>query len=313
ISGYLAKAKGVTPPHLLGQPEACFFVAVSALTWNLNPSAVAAATYETPGGKVGYEGKLCHAIIEQSNRLQPASGGVRYEHFGPWENVEGKFNIVTGDRGKPYAKPTWTRADAAGVGVIVRALLRGEDKEREFTFNLEQAFPLNSTLWATDPRTQICYLAVRRFASVVAPSLVMGVPFDGTEALDDDEVTRARRARDVTPDAPRRSDFEHRGPTTTRDAPTAEGNQEGAAQEIRHILTVTSVPDGETVYEGDDPQMFLSHLVELVKSAKADRKLLDALWENNSPEFQKLPKAMADRIRDEWPNGAPKAQSGLKV
>ena len=328
MATYLSKAEGITPQHLLGKTEACFFVVEKALGWNLSPSAVGAATYMTPGGRIGFEGKLCHAIIEQSQRLAPGSGGVRYEHFGPWENVAGKFEIITSQKsGKDFAKATWTRKDTKGIGVIVRARLKGEQEDRELTFLLEQAFPLNSTLWATDPRTQICYLAVRRFASVVAPGLIMGVPFDNTEPLEDNEVGRAARARDVTPRAPTRADFESVAPAARREAePASEegpatqaasgpessvgpsGDQPGASGPVAQSLTVTDCPDGTVIYEGEDPTMFSSHLMNRAAAlAKAkDWKVLDALWEENSPEFAKLPKAIADGIRETWPKPAGK-------
>lgn len=194
----MSKATGMTPKHLIAAPEACFAVVSRAITWRLDPFAVGMATYQTPGGSIGFEGKLILAIIENSGKLDPASGGVRFEHYGDWSKVQGKFQIresqKQGADGSPrkYAAATWTDEDArAGkptdqekwplaqsCGVRVIAQIRGEPKPRLLDFDLIQAQPRNSTLWATDPMTQICYTAVRRFASAVVPSLIMGVPFD---------------------------------------------------------------------------------------------------------------------------------------
>ena len=80
----MSKAQGITPPHLLGKKEACFFVVTAALNWRLDPMYVAKKTYQTPGGQVGHYGSLINAIIEQSGRLEPSTGGVRAEHVGDW-------------------------------------------------------------------------------------------------------------------------------------------------------------------------------------------------------------------------------------
>ncbi len=166
VAKYISEAEGFVPPHLLGKTAACFAVVTRALTWKLDPYAVAQSTYQTPGGKVGYEGKLCQAILENSGKLE---GPVEYELFGTvvvkhrdnrqqsflsvdpglnkaleagaveisrkdWSAVRGKFQIVKSDKGKDYAKHTWTRADAQGIGVLVSAQVRGESKRRELLF-----------------------------------------------------------------------------------------------------------------------------------------------------------------------------------
>jgi hypothetical protein len=191
VARYLSKADGFAPRHLIGKPEACFAVVSRALTWRLDPYAVAQATYQTPGGQVGYFGSLCQAIIENSGRL---IGGVKYEHFGDWNKLRGKFRIATSEKNTKYPVATWKPEDEFDIGVIVRAHLKDEDLPREMPFDLVQAFPRNSTLWATDPRTQIQYTAVRRFGNSVVPTLFMGVPFDHGE-FDD----WAASLKDVTP------------------------------------------------------------------------------------------------------------------
>ena len=66
----MSKAEGFTPAHLLGKPYACFAVLTRAITWKLDPLAVAQSTYQTPGGKIGYEGKLVQAILENSGKFE---------------------------------------------------------------------------------------------------------------------------------------------------------------------------------------------------------------------------------------------------
>jgi len=176
VSKYMSRADGMIPKHLINKPEACFAVIVRSMTWKLDPYAVAGSTYQTPGGSVGYEGKLCQAVLENSGMIE---GQVKFEHFGDWSKVQAKFTMEQSQNSKgKYARPAWKAADEEGLGVIVSAQVKGEAEPRTLQFLLKQAQPRNSTLWATDPMTQICYIAVRRFANTAAPGIFMGVPFD---------------------------------------------------------------------------------------------------------------------------------------
>src|SRR5271157_5320448 len=115
IATYLSKADGFVPEHLIGKPEACFAVVERALTWKLSPFAVAQSTYSPAKGKVGYEGKLCQAILEASGKID---GGVHYEFYGDWSKIQGKFKKVKGKNknGFEYEFPAqaWTDADEVG-------------------------------------------------------------------------------------------------------------------------------------------------------------------------------------------------------
>jgi hypothetical protein len=193
IAGYMAKADGFTPPHLVGKSEACFAVVTRAITWRLDPFAVMQSTYQTPGGRVGYEAKLVQAILENSGQIE---GNVRFELFGDWSRVRGKFKMVKGDRGKDYPVPAWkTPEDEEGLGVIVRAKVRGEEHLREMDLLLATCWPRNSTLWALRPEQQIKYTAARAFAHVVAPGIFMGVPFDADADQGMIDVTPTEPAR----------------------------------------------------------------------------------------------------------------------
>lgn len=210
----MADAKGFTPPHLIGMSEACFAVVTRAITWKLDPQAVAQSTYQTPGGRIGYEGKLIQAILENSGRLD---GNVEYELIGDWDRINGKFEIKKGSTGKDYAAPTWTRKDAteAGAGVIVSAQVKGEAKRRTLKVMLNEMFPLNSTLWATRPSQQIKYTACRAFAHTVAPGILMGEPFDIDPAA-------GQGMKDVTPPKrPTREDYAE-AQTISIDPPAAD-------------------------------------------------------------------------------------------
>lgn len=169
----MAKDDLNTPEHLLNKPSACAVVITRALVWGLDPYLVASMTYQTPNKKMGYEGALVNAAIEKH-----LDGGVRFKHYGDWSKVQGKFTMKEGNSGRKYAVPSWTDKDAEGLGVEVSARLRGEREARMLSMELIQCQPRNSTLWATDPKTQICYTGVRRFAKVMVPAALMGLPPD---------------------------------------------------------------------------------------------------------------------------------------
>lgn len=197
IAGYMAKAEGFTPPHLIGKSEACFAVVTRAITWKLDVFAVAQSTYQTPGGRVGFEGKLIQAILENSGYLQ---GPVTYELFGDWNKIRGKHKKAQSQRGGEYFVPDWKPEDEIGLGVIVRAQVKGEPGPRELELHLTSAWPRNSTLWALRPEQQIRYLACRAFGNTVAPGILMGVPFNTDDSME--------TMIDVSPTRPQRSDFD---------------------------------------------------------------------------------------------------------
>jgi hypothetical protein len=218
----MARAEGMVPNHLINKPVACYAVITRAMTWRLDPFAVAASTYQTPGGKVGYEGKLVQAILENSGRIE---GQIIFDHYGDWTKVEGKFKKEQSQKGNSYFVPTYTDADEAGLGVVVRAKIKGEAIPREADVSLRSCQPRNSTLWALRPKQQIMYAAIRVFANVAAPSLFMGIPFSsdmmGESMIDITPESEASRQR------PMREDF-----VTTMDRNAGKADDTGFVQDV---------------------------------------------------------------------------------
>lgn len=172
-----AMSSGVAtlPAHLQGNPSDCMAIAMQAIQWNMNPYAVAQKTFVV-GGVLGFEAQLVNAVISTRG---PLIGRIEYDWFGPWEKIIGKFHIKVSDKdkskGKEYRVPGWRLADEEGIGIKVWATLRGENKPRELTLLLAQARTRNSTLWADDPRQQLAYLAVKRWARLYCPEVILGV------------------------------------------------------------------------------------------------------------------------------------------
>ena len=202
LAGVMSRARGFTPAHLIDKAEACFAIINMSMDWKLSPHFVARHTYQTPGGAIGHDGVLVQAILEQSGRF---IGSPVLEYRGDWQTLTGKFEVKTSAKGNSFVAPTWKAADATGLGIIVRWRVRGEEAPRVWPgesepFWLTQCYPLNSPLWATDPKTQIGYLAIRRFANLTSPGILGAASFDHDELLDASE-----RAIDIT--EPRREDF----------------------------------------------------------------------------------------------------------
>lgn len=185
----MADSRVTVPAHLAGKPADCLAVTMQATQWHMNPFAVAQKTFMV-GGVLGYEAQLVNAVI---NTMAPTRDRIHYQWFGPWENVIGKFTEKTSLKGNKYISPDWNLSDETGCGVKVWATMKGEDAPRELELLLSQAQVRNSTLWASDPKQQLAYLAVKRWARLHCPDVILGV-------YTPDEIEPTLTAeRDITP------------------------------------------------------------------------------------------------------------------
>lgn len=170
----MADSKATVPVHLAGKPADCLAVTMQAAQWGMNPFAVAQKTHVV-NGTLGYEAQLVNAVVSSSNLL---STRLNYRWDGDWSKVNGKSD----------KSPSLT--------VTVSAVLKGEAEPRELTISMAQAGVRNSPLWEQDPRQQLAYLCVKRWARLHAPDVLLGV-------YTPDELQEAapRVERDITPPA----------------------------------------------------------------------------------------------------------------
>lgn len=171
----MAQGKATVPQHLAGKPADCLAIALQAAQWGMNPYAVAQKTHLV-NGTLGYEAQLVNAVITSSTAVQ---GRFKYEYGGDW------------DKFKPGAA---NASNERGLCVRVGALLRGET---EITWGeplyMEYVTTRNSPLWKTAPKQQLAYLAVKYWARLYCPDVILGV-------YTPDEFEQTQRAeRDVTP------------------------------------------------------------------------------------------------------------------
>lgn len=168
----MAKGTATVPRHLQGNSSDCLAVVMQATQWGMNPFAVAQKTHVSQSGALGYEAQLISAVITAN---APVTGQPEYEYLGDWNKVLGKVEERKSDKGGKYYVATYTKADEAGLGVVCRMTLKGESKPREMTVMMSQCFPRFSTQWATDPKQQISYVAIRKWSRLYAPGVILGV------------------------------------------------------------------------------------------------------------------------------------------
>jgi len=237
----MAQGAATVPKHLQGNQADCMAVAMQAAQWQMNPFAVAQKTHLI-NGVLGYEAQLVNAVISRSGVL---ANRFEYEWYGPWEKIIGKFNIRKGDKGE-YRVPGWTMADEAGIGIVIRATLKGEDQPRELDLLLAQARTRNSTLWADDPRQQLAYLAVKRWARLFCPDVILGVYTP--DELED------RQEKEINPAPTQKvslADISGDTVTTTLSAQESAANIDVMADDFRDRIEASEDVDGAKALRAD--------------------------------------------------------------
>lgn len=141
IAERMAKS-GLVPEHLRGKSNDCYLVAEQASRWEAPALSVAQCTYIVHG-KLGYEGKLVHAVINASKRLV-APLFFKWEGNGPERTC-----TVTGT-------------------------LKSDGKERTLTIRQKDVKTTNSH-WNTIPDMMLSYRATRDWARLNMPDLMLGI------------------------------------------------------------------------------------------------------------------------------------------
>ncbi|MFA5920081.1 MAG: RecT family recombinase [Methylococcaceae bacterium] len=172
VANLMATSKITIPVHLRGNSGDCFAIALQASQWRMNPFAVAQKTHITPNGALGYEAQLISAVISAN---APVTGAPEYEYIGDWDKILGKVEERKSEKGGKYYVATYTKSDEHGLGIICRMTLNNESAPREMKVMMSQCYPRFSTQWATDPKMQISYVAIRKWSRMFAPGVILGV------------------------------------------------------------------------------------------------------------------------------------------
>lgn len=178
IADLMASGNATVPKHFQRNRGDCFAIVLQSMQWGMNPFSVAQKTFQV-SGVLGYEAQLVASVINSSGLI---TDRFKFEWFGPWEKIIGKFKTVESktkkdDNGnaKTFIVPDWRVEDEKGLGINVSATIRGEKEPRVLTLLMTQARTRNSTLWTEDPKQQIAYLAQKRWARLYAPDVILGV------------------------------------------------------------------------------------------------------------------------------------------
>jgi len=205
----MAQSAVTVPKHLAGKPADCMAIVMQAMQWGMNPYAVAQKTHLV-NGVLGYEAQLVNAVISSSSAIV---GRFHYEYGGDWEKIAGKKD----------------GRDELGLFVRVGAVLRGEN---EITWGeniyLADITTRNSPLWKTAPKQQIAYLAVKYWARLYCPEVILGV-------YSPDEV-EPRTEKEINPAPAQRvslADIKGDSVTTTHSAQESAANIDALADDFR--------------------------------------------------------------------------------
>ena len=204
----MAQSAVTVPKHLAGKPADCMAIVMQAMQWGMNPYAVAQKTHLV-NGVLGYEAQLVNAVISSSSAIQ---GRFHYEYGGDWEKIAGQKD----------------GRDELGLFIRVGAVLRGEaDITWGEPIYLADITTRNSPLWKTAPKQQIAYLAVKYWARLYCPEVILGV-------YSPDEV-EPRAEKEINPAPQRVSLAEISGDnvTTTGSARESAVNIDSIADEFR--------------------------------------------------------------------------------
>ncbi|MBO1505013.1 recombinase RecT [Serratia proteamaculans] len=203
----MAQSVQTLPKHLAGKPADCMAVAMQAAQWGMNPFAVAQKTHLV-NGTLGYEAQLVNAVVTSSRAVQ---GRFKYEYGGDWDAY-----MLHPDK-----------QHEAGLFIRVGAVIRGET---EITWGepvyLAPITTRNSPLWKTAPKQQIAYLAVKYWARLYCPEVILGV-----YSPDEFDEPQPRVERDVTP------------PATSAAGLNSLINQKPAEKEIKPVNQDERTPD----------------------------------------------------------------------
>jgi len=300
----MAGSKSMVPRHLQGNPSDCSAVVMQALRWGIDPYACAQKTHVI-SGTLGYEAQLVNAILLAN---APIEGRPKYEKIGDWTKIIGKFKWLESKKtpGQKYQVPDWKTEDEKGLGVKLSIKMKGEEVQ-PFELLLSQATVRNSTLWASDPFQQLCYLAIKRWARLHCPDVIMGV-YTPDELEEVQSFTGPDNAKDVTPVAESKAEAfaasnekvdKETGEVTEDPKPDSEkpASNEKGKQEVVHIKTPagTGPQSGSIACNG-----ILEAAEKLIKAVEsrynnpAKASEIKVIKDNNQALFKRIENELPD-------------------
>jgi len=252
----MALSRVAIPSHLVGKPADCLAVALQAVQWNMNPYSVAQKT-SVVNGNLCFEAQLVNAIVTSSHAV---SSRFKYEYGGPWDKYR------PGDR---------TANAEKGLCVRVGAILTG-DTERTWGewLYLEFVKVRNSPLWQTATKQQFGYLAVKYWARLYTPDVILGVytPDEMGPGIERD-ITPSPQHTPVDLNAMISHDQAIQSEQTVKESRTPE--------ELVHSFTVAA----QKAQSVDDLNQFYAYCHQYIKDDPALNKIASDVYQSRLEDF----------------------------
>lgn len=131
------------PKHLRNKQADCLAVLLQALRWEMDPFSVAQKTYFVNDG-MAYEAQLVNAIVLSRAQI------------------------------KTSPRLSWT-GEGEDLKCKVSATFLGEEEPLEFEAEMKTITTRNSPLWKQQPKQQLGYFALRAWARLYCPDVLMGI------------------------------------------------------------------------------------------------------------------------------------------
>lgn len=270
VSKMMAASGAAVPKHLRQNAGMCMSVAMVAYQNGFNPFLLAADTYVV-NDILAWGAKSVSAMVNNSHRL------------------EGRLSVALGG--------AWPSRTCTVVGKI-----KADPQAKEFTTNADTITTRNSPNWKQQPDLQLSYVAVRNWARLHMPEILLGLMDNDEAAIAQAYGTGPDTARDVTPARPTRDQF-------------TETTASIVVVDVAPLFTFT---DSDGACRDCEAAAFIDEFVGGLRSAGGERDI-EGLWEMNSallPDIRAIDADLAQAAHDAYSealdrvhvNGGAKAQ-----
>lgn len=253
VSKMMAASGAAVPKHLRQNAGMCMSVAMVAYQNGFNPFLLASDTYVV-NDILAWGAKSVAAMVNNSHRL------------------EGRLSTALGG--------AWPNRTCTVIGKI-----KGDPTPKEFTTNAATITTRNSPNWKQQPDLQLSYAAVRNWARLHMPEILLGLMDNDEAAIDQAYGSGPDTARDVTPARPTRDQFTESATTVVAD--------------VSPLFTFTD-SDGEC--RDCEAVAFIDELVMALRNAGSEA-LIEGLWESNSallPDIREVDHDLAQAAHDAY-------------
>ena len=255
VAQVMSEGIATVPKHLQKKPADCLAIVMQAVSWNMNPYQVAQKTHLV-NGTLGYEAQLLNAVVSSSTAIV---GRFHYEYGGAFASDKDP--------------DSWVK---------VGAQLRGED-------HIQWGEPLypatvgvkNSPLWKTNPKQQSSYLALKYWARLYAPAVILGVySCDEIRDFQPEKEIQGETIKDLRPEtSPELDDFGQSEPSVSID---------DVLQSIAKADSLEALRNTQSIANGlssDDLKNAQIAYNEKGKQIQAESEKVDTDQSDEKPEY----------------------------